>query len=279
MFSVRLPLFASFLRSPCFSGRSSLPRRAGCFRANRRPVRLSMPRRRGDRSHHQIHRSDAPREHRSPNDRSRDHRCHPLRPAYADHGRELSELHRLRPLHHQPTRTSRCARRSSSIAPCPTLSSRAAAISRPRIPSNLRSLLPDRSRLQPDPKRSPTDLHNIRGTIAMAKLPDDPDSATSQWFINLADNSGPPNNLDTVNGGFTVFGTVSATGMTMADAIAALPIYDASLLYGAALRHLPLRDYTSRQAEVEQPCHNPRDQASRWSFRRPATNPPSLRRA
>ncbi len=76
----------------------------------------------------------------------------------------------------------------------------------------------------PIPNEARTDLHNVRGTVAMAKLPTDPDSATSQWFINLADNSGPPNNLDTTNGGFTVFGVVSAAGMTTADAIAALPI-------------------------------------------------------
>ncbi len=46
---------------------------------------------------------------------------------------------------------------------------------------------------------------NVRGTLAMAKLPGDPDSATSQFFINLADNS---DNLDSQNGGFTVFGRV-----------------------------------------------------------------------
>jgi len=46
---------------------------------------------------------------------------------------------------------------------------------------------------------------NIYGTIAMAKVGEDPDSATSQWFFNLADNSA---NLDHQNGGFTVFGRV-----------------------------------------------------------------------
>ncbi|MFO1398919.1 MAG: peptidylprolyl isomerase [Burkholderiales bacterium] len=61
---------------------------------------------------------------------------------------------------------------------------------------------------------------NRRGTIAMAKLGGDPDSATSQWFINLADNSA---NLDFQNGGFTVFGEVSAASMAVVDAIAALP--------------------------------------------------------
>ncbi|CAN5400462.1 hypothetical protein BH20VER3_BH20VER3_08380 [soil metagenome] len=97
----------------------------------------------------------------------------------------------------------------------------------------------------PIPNEARPDLHNVRGTIAMAKLATDPDSATSQWFINLADNSGEPNNLDTTNGGFTVFGTVSAAGMTTADAIAAVPFYDASFLYGAAFTQLPLRDYSS----------------------------------
>ena len=103
----------------------------------------------------------------------------------------------------------------------------------------------------PIPNEARPDLHNVRGTIAMAKLPDDPDSATSQWFINLTDNSGPPNNLDTVDGGFTVFGTVSATGMTTADAIGAVPIYNASFLYGAAFTQLPLRDFSSDKPRLK----------------------------
>jgi len=46
---------------------------------------------------------------------------------------------------------------------------------------------------------------NTYGTIAMARG-SGKDSATSQWFLNLKDNSG----LDGVNGGFTVFGRVTA---------------------------------------------------------------------
>ena len=52
-------------------------------------------------------------------------------------------------------------------------------------------------------------LTNSAGTIAMAKLPDNPDSATASWFINLAYNGpGAANDLDNQNGGFTVFGKV-----------------------------------------------------------------------
>lgn len=50
-----------------------------------------------------------------------------------------------------------------------------------------------------------TTRSNIVRTIAMAKQGGDPNSASSQWFINLANNA---SNLDTQNGGFTVFGEV-----------------------------------------------------------------------
>lgn len=58
----------------------------------------------------------------------------------------------------------------------------------------------------------------------MAKQGGDPDSATSQWFFNLGDNSA---NLDNQNGGFTVFGKVADdAGLAVMDAIAALDIVD-----------------------------------------------------
>lgn len=60
---------------------------------------------------------------------------------------------------------------------------------------------------------------NLRGTLAMAKLAGNPDSATNQWFFNLADNSA---NLDNQNGGFTVFARV-ISGMNLVDALASLP--------------------------------------------------------
>ncbi len=81
---------------------------------------------------------------------------------------------------------------------------------------------------------------NVRGTLAMAKVDGDPNSATNQWFINLVDNSA---NLDAANGGFTVFARVLGNGMAVADAIAALPRCN----FGQAWSEAPLRNFTPAQ--------------------------------
>ena len=86
-------------------------------------------------------------------------------------------------------------------------------------------------------------LSNVRGTIAMAKLANDPNSATSEWFINLKDNSA---NLDLQNHGFTVFGQVLGNGMQVVDAIAALQTFDK----GPAFRNIPLRNYSDASQDV-----------------------------
>ena len=66
-------------------------------------------------------------------------------------------------------------------------------------------------------------MTNARGTIAMARTPD-PDSATGQWFINVADNKF----LDTSGGGYAAFGKV-LDGMDVADKIVAVPTSTQSL--------------------------------------------------
>ncbi|SEK31080.1 Peptidyl-prolyl cis-trans isomerase (rotamase)-cyclophilin family [Colwellia chukchiensis] len=77
---------------------------------------------------------------------------------------------------------------------------------------------------------------NVRATIAMAKFSGNEHSATSQWFINLADNSGGSAQLDLQNGGFTVFGEV-IEGMENIDAIADLPL----------CASMPMPDLTTEQ--------------------------------
>ena len=60
---------------------------------------------------------------------------------------------------------------------------------------------------------------NLTATIAMARVGGEVNSATSQFFINLADNTF----LDTVDEGFTVFGQVLPEDMPVVDTIGALP--------------------------------------------------------
>ena len=62
-------------------------------------------------------------------------------------------------------------------------------------------------------------LKNLRGTIAMARTMD-PNSATSQFFINLVDNAFLDFTSPTARGyGYAVFGRV-LDGMEVVDAIA-----------------------------------------------------------
>ena len=63
-------------------------------------------------------------------------------------------------------------------------------------------------------------LSNVRGTIAMAKT-SDPDSATSQFYVNLADSNAFLDDPSS-SGGFTVFGQI--LDMTTVDDIASVPI-------------------------------------------------------
>lgn len=84
-------------------------------------------------------------------------------------------------------------------------------------------------------------LSNVRGTLSMAKLGGDPNSATSQWFFNEADANAA--NLDNQNGGFTVFGrVVDAAGLAVMDRIAAVPVPSPPAL-SPPLDQAPLMNY------------------------------------
>ncbi len=86
-------------------------------------------------------------------------------------------------------------------------------------------------------------ISNTRGTIAMAKLGTDPNSATDQWFFNEADANAA--NLDNQNGGFTVFGSVIEGDLKTVDALAAVPVPDPGPFVdqNSPLHQIPLLNY------------------------------------
>lgn len=83
---------------------------------------------------------------------------------------------------------------------------------------------------------------NTRGTIAMALLQDQPNSATSSWFINTENNTGLDDSL------FTVFREVTESGMEVVDAIAQLPRWNA----GQAFQEIPLIDYPGGDTRIDE---------------------------
>ncbi len=80
-------------------------------------------------------------------------------------------------------------------------------------------------------------LENLRGTIAMART-NAPDSATSQWFINVQDNP-------QYNSSYAVFGEVDL-GLEVIDAMAAQGIW---ALNPTLLSEVPLIDYPEGGAD------------------------------
>lgn len=80
-------------------------------------------------------------------------------------------------------------------------------------------------------------LSNLKGTIAMARTAA-PNSATSQWFFNVTDN--PALDPSPGNDGYAVFGAVIGGGISVIEAIGAVPVYDLTVQLGATFSELPL---------------------------------------
>ena len=86
---------------------------------------------------------------------------------------------------------------------------------------------------------------NVRGTIAMAKIAGEPNSATDEWLFNTVDNTSTLGTNN--NGGSTVFGSIiNSQGLAVMDAIAALQVVND----GSPFDQLPVIDYTSGTVTV-----------------------------
>jgi len=82
---------------------------------------------------------------------------------------------------------------------------------------------------------------NLRGTIAMAKIGGEPNSASKEWFFNLHNDNASFLDLNLGNSqGYTVFGQVTEASLPVLDAIVALNTFVVSNV----LNEFPLRNYT-----------------------------------
>ncbi|MTV36950.1 peptidylprolyl isomerase [Duganella radicis] len=96
---------------------------------------------------------------------------------------------------------------------------------------------------KPVPIESNNGLHNVKYSLAMARM-GDPNSATSQWFINVEDNTpldypGPDG-----SGGYTVFGKV-VKGFETVDKIKGVLVDDKGIF-----QNLPVIPVTVKSATI-----------------------------
>jgi peptidyl-prolyl cis-trans isomerase A (cyclophilin A) len=97
--------------------------------------------------------------------------------------------------------------------------------------------------LPPIKNESGNGLSNTRGTVAMART-SNPNSATSQFYINLGDNL----RLDNLGGGYCVFGKVTS-GMDVVDTIARAETTTKATGDGSALPDAPKTPITIKGAK------------------------------
>ncbi len=98
----------------------------------------------------------------------------------------------------------------------------------------------------PIKNESKNGLKNLRGSLSMARY-DDPNSATSQFFINLKDNA----HLDPPAGGwgYAVFAKVVA-GMDVVDKIATVATSTRSV-QGTPFQNVPVKPVVVKSAQIQ----------------------------
>ncbi len=110
----------------------------------------------------------------------------------------------------------------------------------------LQSGMAEKATRTPIENEADNGLKNLTGTICMART-NEPHSATSQFFINLKDNSFLDHTEKSATGwGYAVFGRVTS-GMDVVEAIAAVPTGNAG-----GHSDVPLEDIVLEKAVVSE---------------------------
>jgi peptidyl-prolyl cis-trans isomerase A (cyclophilin A) len=112
----------------------------------------------------------------------------------------------------------------------------------------------------PDMTEKPTDapikneggngLKNDRGTVAMARTPD-PDSASAQFFINVANNDSLNREQSQDGAGYAVFGKVTK-GMDVADKIVGVPTGVKPGPGGMPMENVPQEPVTIKSVKLKE---------------------------
>jgi peptidyl-prolyl cis-trans isomerase A (cyclophilin A) len=134
--------------------------------------------------------------------------------------------------------------------------------------------LKEKTTLPPIRNESRNGVRNLRGTVAMART-NDPNSATSQFFINLKDN--PFLDFGIQGAGYAVFGKV-IEGMDVVDQIAAVPTktagpYENVPSTPVLIKSVKVEGAGAPAAKPAAPTAKPASPAVRPTPRRPTPRP------
>ena len=102
---------------------------------------------------------------------------------------------------------------------------------------------------KPIPLEASNGLHNVKYSLAMARM-GDPNSATSQWFINVEDNAGLDAPGPDGSGGYAVFGKV-IKGQETVDKIKAVLVDDKGMFQNVPVVPVVVKSATILKTPIQ----------------------------
>jgi peptidyl-prolyl cis-trans isomerase A (cyclophilin A) len=99
------------------------------------------------------------------------------------------------------------------------------------------------------PLEASNGLHNVKYSLAMARM-GDPNSATSQWFINVEDNAGLDAPGPDGSGGYAVFGKV-IKGQETVDKIKAVLVDDKGMFQNVPVVPVVVKSATILKTPIQ----------------------------